>query len=66
MCYQLHMLHNPENIVSKKGVFIMILRKSQQTHIFSPSSCINSFQKFDENILSAKALRKFVAREGGY
>ena len=35
MCYQLHMLHNPENIVSKKGVFIMILRKSQQKHIFS-------------------------------
>ena len=66
MCYQLHMLHNPENIVSKKGVFIMILRKNQQKNVFSPSSYINSFQKFDENILSAKVLHKFVAREGGY
>ena len=66
MCYQLQMLPNPENIVSKKSVFIMILRKSQKNHMFSPSSCLNSFQKLDENILSAKGLHKFVAREGWY
>ena len=64
MCYQLQVLPNPENIVSKKSVFVMILRKSQEVYLHS--SCTNSFQKFDENILSAKALHKFVARERGY